>query len=320
MKKIIFAFAALAAITACNKAEVVDVTPDNLIGFDAPFVDNATKALGEKDYSGTKELTGFKVYGTVTGNAATVNLFDAVQINRGAAGFGDEWSYANTDDVEYWVPSCSYSFAAVVDGTVSDKDAYGMPTVISYSIGEGDLLYATASASTSASGTPSGVTDDGYVAFTFNHLLSKVYFTFENGFDNDDYKYKVNEVTISGFANDGTYTIGAQDPWTLGEDPTPEALSFGTLGVLDSDATVTSNTDHLVIPGEQTVTISFTYDVIFKDEKISSFPVTHVLENQEFAQKTVYNINVTLPALGNEIKFTVTGKPDDFSTDGSINI
>lgn len=320
MKKIFIALAALATLAACNKAEVVDVTPDNLIGFDAPFVDNATKALGEKDYSGSKALTGFKVYGTVEGNLSTVNLFDGVQINRNEKGFGVAWDYADEADKQYWLPSCSYSFAAVVDGTVAEKDANGMPTELSYKVGDGDLLYATANATTNESGAPIGVNSNNCVAFTFDHLISKVYFTFVNGFNSDAYQYKVNEVTISGFTAEGTYTIEDEE-WNLGDEPTENPLSFGTPGVLAKGATVTSDTDHLIIPGTQTVTINFTYDVIFKGEAISQMTVSKTLTNQVFAQETVYNINVTLPALGNEIQFTVTNVPGGFAAaGGDINI
>ena len=321
MKKTLIALAALAMVAACNKAEVVESTQDNLIGFNAPFVDNATKALGDKDYSGNKALTGFKVYGTVTGNSATVNLFSDTQINRNSKDFGVAWDYADETKKQYWLPSCSYNFAAVVDGTVTTTDNYGMPTKLSYTVGEGDLLYATAAATTDASSTPSGtgINTNGCVAFTFEHLLSKVYFSFTNGFNNDDYKYSVNEVTISGFKKDGTYTIGATTPWALGTDATDTPLSFGTLGTLAKSATTTSTVDHLIIPGSQEITISFTYDVIFKDQTISQIPVTKTI-TQNFAQKTVYKIDVTLPALGNEIKFTVTGEPGNFTTGNDITI
>ena len=79
MKKTLIALAALATIAACNKAEVIETTQDNLIGFGIPFVENATKAT-DNTYSGTKALTQFNVYGTVTGTAGTVNIFDGVLV------------------------------------------------------------------------------------------------------------------------------------------------------------------------------------------------------------------------------------------------
>ena len=44
MKKTLFAVLALAAVAACNKAEVVEQSAELAIGFDSPFIENSTKA------------------------------------------------------------------------------------------------------------------------------------------------------------------------------------------------------------------------------------------------------------------------------------
>lgn len=311
MKKTLFALIALAvAAVGCNKAEVIKTTPDNLIGFNSPFVENATKALNN-DYSGTKELTGFKVYGTVQGNLDPVNIFKDVQINRNNKDFNVAWDYANASDAEYWVPGCTYNFAAIVDGTVP-ADGYtttGMPAKINYTVGEGDLLYATATASTVDNTNP------GLVDFTFDHLLSKVYFTVDDKFTSGDYTYTMTNIMVDGIPSNGVYTVGttvANGTWAAGSGVVAEnaALDFGTFATPNA---------HLIIPVEQTMNIKFSYDIVYKGTSISTITVDKDL-TYTFAQKTVYNINVTLPALGNKIEFTVTAKPGDFTSGGSIDV
>ena len=44
MKKVFIAFAALATLAACNKAEVIGVPEGEEIAFNEVFVDNATKS------------------------------------------------------------------------------------------------------------------------------------------------------------------------------------------------------------------------------------------------------------------------------------
>ena len=63
------------------------------------------------------------------------------------------------------------------------------------------------------------------------------------------------------------------------------------------------------------MTVKFSYDVKFNGQTISTIPVEKTLA-YPFAQKTVYNIQVTLPALGNEIKFTVQEMPENAWTNG----
>ena len=315
MKKFFFAFTALAAIAACNKAEVIDVTSDNIIGFNAPFVDNATKSINN-DYSGEKVLEGFKVYGTITGNLETVNLFKDVEIVRpeGDNVWGQVWAYKNESDVEYWLPGCTYEFAAIVDGSV-ETDGYtstGMPAEINYTVGDGDLLYAKATASTVGTANP------GLVEFSFTHLLSKVYFTIDDQLttDDGDYTYSMTDIKVSGIPASGVYTVGTtvdNGTWTAGTGTIADsdALNFGKDEGMNS---------YQIIPAEQTMNIKFTYDIIFKRTPISTIVVDEEL-TYTFAQKTVYNINVTLPALGNKIEFTVKSVPGGFTSAGSdINI
>ena len=71
MKKLFFAFAAIATLASCNNDQIIDFDK-NPIAFGDAFVDNATKAI----YEGDTKVDAFKVWGTVTGNSNTVLIFD----------------------------------------------------------------------------------------------------------------------------------------------------------------------------------------------------------------------------------------------------
>ncbi|MBO7265129.1 MAG: fimbrillin family protein [Alistipes sp.] len=300
MKKVIIALAAVVSLAACSKEETLIADRGDAIGFGTPFVDNATRA----DYSdGTTLIDQFLVYGTVTGNGNTVNIFEGATVSRNGKQYGEIWE---CNQEEYWVPQCTYEFAAVVDAvSVKTDDTTGMPLELTYAVGGGDLLYATASESTvNANGTPANST----VAFSFGHLLSKVLFSFENGAENTNYGFEVTDVTVGGFNVNGKYTI-ASEAWAA-TDTTTTDLSFGN----GSEA-------QLILPLEQTLDITITYDVIYKGEKINVGVTKSKADwTYAFETNTVYDINVKIPAPGAEMTFTVkeVGQWDEPSADITI--
>ena len=292
MKKLFIAMLAVAAVTACAKDEAISLNQET-IDFGAPFVENATRA----DYSDGKSLTAFTVYGTVTGNSNTVALFGGNGANVTGSVGATAW---NCDETEYWVPNCSYAFQAVADGVINNG-------AITVSVGNGDidLLYAEAAATTNAQAAPiSGVNSNGVVEFNFTHLMSKVGFSFVNGCTtNTAYGFKITSVSFTGHDTKGTYTIssGAWDS---------EYTAAGNDAALDFSA---GSATHQIIPGAQTLSITVAYDILYTNTdtdtdtttttKISATSVTKSLP-YTFEKGKSYNIAVTIPAPGGEIKFT----------------
>lgn len=301
MKKILLTLAAVAALASCSNDDVLDYSRTE-IAFGSAFIENSTRALGD-DYSGTKALQQFTLYGTVTGNSSTVNLYNAATVS-GTVGAAT-WNCSQT---QYWVPNASYKFAAVVDGTVKTADANGMPLTLGYTVanGGGDLLYAEANATTNASATPSGsVNGSGVVEFTMNHLLSKVYFHVTNNAGSDAYSYQVTGITVNNALKEGTYTI-AQEKWEGTGDL--DGLSFGTTGVLANGGEADATEDQLIIPAAQTLDVVISYDILFKGTKISETTATKSLTHT-FLKNKVYRVGVVLPAPGNPIQFTISTAP-----------
>lgn len=297
MKKTFIALMTLAvAAVSCNKADVISVDRQ-AITFGEAFVDNATKA----DYSSTL-INAFKVYGTVTGNGNTVNVYEGADVTRGTASYGAAWACPQT---EYWIPKATYAFQAVVDGEISNGQ-------IEYTIGQdkgndgiSDLLYATASVETDASSTPTGNIESDCVAFTFQHLLSKVGFTFTNGVNGTaKYTFKVNSISFTNHDKTGTYTIGTG--WDTDVTTSNEALSFvAPTDYVTTTASQVATTTHQIIPGNQTLKVTVNYDILYNNNTVYAGMSDTKDLTYSFAQNSVYNINVTLPAPGAEIKFTV---------------
>ena len=328
MKKIFFAMMATAALASCSQDEVMDINQE-AIGFGDAFVDNAARAI-DPSYS-TNKVTEFYVWGQLKGNAGnSVQLYKNAKVysTKGTEvkGYNEPWW---CDQVEYWIPSATYHFGAVANGTVGETlNTNGLPETISYPAtgitndGTSDLIWATpVDVTTNVSAQPTGLTNN-LVAFTFNHLLSKLYFEFENGMsENSKYSYKVKDIKIAGVPASGTYTVSTKK-WNSTGSTT---INFGN-ATNDDESTdaeiiaysanqtpVTSNYARMIIPCNQQLTVTFVkelyYDgnLIYTDAnndgttapKFTSINFTH-----EFIANGAYVLKVTMKQ-ENEIKFTV---------------
>lgn len=304
MKKTLFALIALAvAAVGCNKAEVIKTTPDNLIGFNSPFVENATKAT-DNTYSGTKALTQFNVYGTVTGTAGTVNIFDGVSVtgNVGAA----EWAY-DAQYNQYWIPGADYDFVGVVDADAVAQNGLKMPTSITYNTaGQKDLLYATAHVEDAAA-------TQAAVNMSFSHLLSKAQFTVTSN-ATGGYYHSVTNIKVANFET-GTYTI-AGGTWA---GTTAKDIEFGSVeNVTVTDTQGKTNaTQMLLVPNAATFNVRFTVDLYKGTTKLGTETKTIAVDT-DLVKGNAYNFTIAC-SVGNPIKFTVTNDPT-WATQPNITI
>ena len=317
MKKIFLAVLAVAALASCAKEETLTLPQGDAIAFGDAFVDNSTKAI----YEEADDIQGFTVFGNVvaTGSANTpVALYG----NTGAtvartkdgntAALGAAW-YCNV--VRYWTPLCTFNFAAIAnhDGVTVEN---GIPTAIKYTVANddtNDLIYGVASATTDPSCAPSGsVNDAKVVAFTMEHLLSRVQLSFENGVNtaDDAYSYAISNITVSTWEK-GIYTIGAATPWAKdGEDLV--SLTYAAVETVAEGAIVASTTANVVIPGSS-VTVSFTYELKLNGATIYTGTVSGTIPNSVTLVKGhSYNLKAVL-TLENEIQFTVSNEENSLA-------
>ena len=319
MKKVIFALAAVVALAACSKEQTVVADRGDAIGFDS-FIENSTRAI-DPSYGTNNLVKEFYVWGTVKGNA----MADAMLLYNGAKVYDTTPEYGvayGCDQSEYWLPSATYNFVALA-GHSGVTPATGMPATISYAAdGTKDLIYTKVGETVTTNPQSVPDTDDvnanKCVAFTFNHLLSKVHFKFSNDSGSANYKFIVKDIKVSGQYTEGTYTIGATTPWAATDTDTVAAANAWSFGHAKNDTTegadftdilsgtpVTSNYARLFIPGAQNLTISFTRELwkVGASSATSIDTITAPLATN-FAENGAYVINVGL-TVGAPISFTI---------------
>lgn len=316
MKKLfIMGLAAMGlALTACNSDETVEMAKGNAIGFKT-FVNNSTRAANDAT---TTNLESFKVWGLMNNGTQTGTPFVAKEVTKA----NGTWSY--TPPV-YWEKGYAYSFVALAP---NDAYTFTAPTAINTwgsltfenGNGETDLIYAAAKQETVAgNGCPAAVN------MTFNHMLSRVRFQFENGML-DGSKLTVSDVKINDAYTSGTATLAEQLAgltWAPGQGT--GALEFGKAAAMDPNAK--AETAHkYMIPATKKYNLTFTVtrvhhgvtDVYNHTVTLPETTMTQGLSYQFVAKFTAENINpdqVLCP-----IQFTATvAKWEDF-TDKSFNV
>lgn len=321
MKKIILATLAAASLVACAQENVIDSAKPEAIAFNNSFVDNTTKSI---DPSITNDnLEGFLVYGTTQGDHAddadVINIFKGLLVE---GSYGNAWTY-NEQYTQYWIKGNKYNFAAVVnsntkadlDKTLVECDDNGMPEKLTYTAdGKTDLLYARSAEYTGlTSGNPQ-------VAFTFDHLLSKVKFSFKNTTTvseaANNYTYRVSNIVMTGTPAEATCDVIGYPTYVWTQTGTEVATTnYGHIVAngtganeaavkVGPDTTKYSNNENLVIPGTYNVNITCTIELLIGDQVADVINYNETTE-VNLQQGVAYNFVLT-GKLGEPIEFTVT--------------
>ncbi|MEE1386555.1 MAG: fimbrillin family protein [Prevotella sp.] len=316
MKKLfIMGLAAMGlALTACNSDETVEMAKGNAIGFKT-FVNNSTRAANDAT---TTNLESFKVWGLMNKGDKTGTPFVAKEVTKA----NGTWSYAPP---VYWEKGYAYSFVALAP---NNTYTFTAPTVINNwgsltfenGNGETDLIYAAAKKETvEGNGCPAPVD------LTFNHMLSRVRFQFENGME-DGSKLTVSNVKINDAYTSGTATLAEQLAnlsWAPGQTG---ALVFGDAAAMEQQNAKAETAHKYMIPATKEYNLTFTVtrvhhgvtDVYNHTVTLPETTMTQGLSYQFVAKFTAENINpdqVLCP-----IQFTATvAKWEDF-TDKSFNV
>ena len=235
MKKLFIAIVALAAATACSNVETVSLNQE-AIAFDNAFVNNSVRSVNDPSYSNTNMFADFQVYGYVE-NAPLFNADNTgVTVSKNITNdeLNSDWKYEGT---QYWIAGAKYNFAAVApmtNGGWEKTAADATSTTLSFTNnGETDLLYAYAAQEGKVSGNET-------VAFTFRHVLSKVKFSFENGYNATNATIKVYDVQIQNAWESATATLG-ETSTAWGSHADNVVLSFGNAS--DDEATTNVKED-----------------------------------------------------------------------------
>ena len=301
MKKLFTILAVAAAVVACQKNETIALDNGEAIAFGNAFVENAVRAT-DPSY-GAQALTAFNVWGTVdasNGNPVAIFANDPVS---GTVGVDSTWEC--TSKTQYWINGAKYNFAALVNAGTVGLGADLLPATVAFeSNGSKDLLYAKSAEYT---GKPTG--ENVKVAFTFQHLLSKVYIKVtNNSVAANGYSFLVKNIRINAPKTAGSYDI-ATSKWTA----TAGDYTFANITVASGAANAECAAEQLLIPGA--ATIYFTVDILVDGSTISTKDYNY---STTLAAGNSYNFNIQA-SVGDPIQFTVEKNPE-WVVNPSVNI
>lgn len=308
-KSLLMLGVAAMALASCTNEEVLNVAENRAIGFDA-FTPHGTRAVSDMTGSGTETFKKFYVYGSYTTGADNTTVFNGEEVAYTSA-----WGYS---PAQYW-QNGDYKFAAYSNGnsslpsgvTYSHKDGL---QIAGYTVGTEDLLYATATAD-----VDDKATYNTPVEFTFNHILSKVKFTFDSSSFADNLK-----VTVSGLKIDNSKKIGTYNgTWNTSN---PGEISYNTIEVNNSKYN-TSGQDAIkpeecyVLPQSTegltasfTVTVTDALDAVVMAKSFTGVSL-FVTNNETWNAGFVYNYTAELT----EENINTDGQAKPIVFTGSVN-
>ncbi len=261
MKKTLLFLGCVAAVvfTGCSDDETVEMAQQKAIGFSS-FVDKSTRAVTDVT---TANIDKIWVYGWRTKAAADTPIFTGQEVTKNASG---NWTYS---PLKYWEPGYSYTFEAIApkSGTsgVTFAAAKGGGTVTFVNDATTDVVYAKPVTRDLSSYTYTTLPTQGEVDFTFEHLLSRVKFTFKNSLDaSSNAKITISDVKITNAYTNGTVTPNSSAAWMATNNNLEvsfASVSDATKDLTDIEPNNTGETEHMyLIPTDNTTS----YNVAFK--------------------------------------------------------
>ncbi len=292
MKKLLVIALAAFAMVACVNEEVTELPQGDAITFESAFIDNATRAAVDPSTT-TATLDGFNVWGFV--KEYDGEIFNGTEVEK----VGGVWGYEGT---QYWVPNQPYYFAALapMNGSwtvakATGEDAKkGLGTVsFTNNAGTEDLLYAKTMMTSKDLNEPNGA-----VKFQFQHLLSKVKFTFKNGFPTSTASIKVTNVKMTAPA-EAKINL-AQDnyakAWTDHANTT--TLEFGNVEIekLANTQSAEVANERLTIPAaaSQSYKITFDVELFMGAQSVYTVTKTSTVTGYELEMGKAYNFTAEI--------------------------
>ncbi len=310
MKKYLLTALAVAGLVSCNKVQTVGPQPDTAITFGDSFVEVKTRAAAETQIT-TESIDAFYAWAYVNNQSAMI--LDKEPVTKE----NDGWKYEN---LQYWLPSSTYYFGAIAptgdDKGITVKTAtaneYGLGTVdFVNNDGSVDLIYASKSVTTDADVVNN---DPGKVELQFKHLLSKIKFTFTNGFATDNAKITVKNIKMT-VPKSGELNLAQEDWWSTNKWRVTEeglVLSFGDVnGGNKLDATKSEECANVrfTIPDDDTRLYTITFDVALYlgTYETPAYQVSRTVELTKQAFK-----------IGKSYNFKTTIGPENIHPDGPL--
>ena len=308
MKKILVSALAAMSLVACLQEEVVTVPQTDAITFDQAYINNATRTAADPSTT-TASIDAFDVW-------AFMNEWDGTVLSdENVTRTGNGWTYANT---QYWTPLNTYYFAALAPmdspnavvtlATSNETAKLGLGEIAFTNVnGSEDLLYS-ATTETAPRYEDLKLNNMPPVKFQFSHLLSKVKFTFTNGFKTNNAYVVIEDIKMTA-PKTGTIDLAVEnwwdnDDWQLGTETVD--LEFGDVAKLAMGSNDECAQERLTIPTEadQVYEITFTVKVYMGNQLALQDVKTSTVTGVAFEMGKAYNLtaeinpdNLDLPAI-----------------------
>ena len=256
MRKLLIAILATGAMVSCSMDETVETKSPAAISFADSFVEGVTRANDPS--TTTANITEFSVWSYM--NAVDGYVFNDETVTKS----GDKWTYAN---LQYWMPGNKYAFAAFA-GDRSNDQVVGLPEAMAEESlseitfknveGTNDILFAEAVVENAAE-------NQAPVKFQFDHLLSKVKFTFKNGFANKNNYLVVKNIKMV-VPYTGTVLLDQDQEYDWADQAGETTLDFGHMAEAAKVAIgkgASSDNERLTIPAaaDEVAEYTVTFDV-----------------------------------------------------------
>lgn len=331
MKKILLISIIISAIFTSCEDDVINTLENNAIQFNDAYVEKNTRSTD----CTTENLTSFVVYGWMfNDNNESVQILDQEVVSRN----GGMWSYNQT---QYWFANKRFEFTAIAPFSSAQYSLVGNNGTLSFeNDATKDLIFASDSRTIDAT---LNVEDVRPVAFSFEHLLSRLVIQFRNDFTADDINLQISNVKLYGLARKATLAFAnnrydSTIDWQRTDSETlTHTLRFPS-------ATVNRETDRIDIAAkkesvslpfyiisettsaEQEYTLTFDVDVTQSGVNIGNYTHTVVLNPMTFVKGVNYKLsavlnpsNVNPDANLNPISFTVEVLPWGEDQHGEVN-
>lgn len=333
MKKILFAAVAVMAMAACSNEDVISRPASPVIGFDNAFVENSTRAADIN----ADNLTNFGVYGSVVNSSNQQGMIFANQEVKGSKENGYSYTPA-----QYWIAGAKYDFVAFAPYQSGDNATWTYAPAVGTAAQNGTITFDNAKADANQDflfAATSCTTPETFnkkpdaVGFIFNHMLSRVKFTFTNGTAAaNNLTFKVTDVVLKNIPAKGELPVSKSTAITSGNWAI--VTNAGTFDKDFDDAiTATANdediiaatasaatTHYYLIPNSATYTVEFnvtlyqagvnlgTYDrsanVVLELGKGMSYNVKAVLDADTALDEPLYPIEFKVDGVENWAEFS----------------
>ena len=306
MKKLFIAILGVAAFAACSQDVTLETPKGAAIAFDNAFVNNSTRATDITKAT----LNDFGVYGSVEKEVDSEIQQGLIFTNQRVYKSGDAFIYS---PAQYWIANAQYDFVAIApyqeNGDGKTPTWTYVPTVKTVAQTGTLTFYNDRAAANqdllfdSAERTTQNITSKpDAVSFTFNHLLSRVKFTFVNDFaSGSNITLKITDVHITDTYKSGTIAIAngaVADTWTVADNTKTLNVDFNDAGTgfLAEAGGKASTEHHYLIPAQASYNITFNVELKQAGVSVGNYSRTATVNALNLLKGQSYELKATLNA------------------------